>query len=65
MTGIPYGPAGLTFQLLSDHEADDYSDTYLLSSPLHADSSLWQRGRPTTDLPVAPVCRARSAGDAR
>jgi hypothetical protein len=56
VTGIPYGPAGLMIGLRSDPDADDYGTCRLCSS-LPARSEFWQRGCPTTGLPVAPAWR--------
>ena len=56
MTGVPYGSSGVMFGLRPDH---DQGDCLCSRSPRRAE--YWQRGCPTTGLPVAPVWRARSA----
>jgi len=56
VTGIPYGPAGVMFGLRSDHDAEDYGECRLCS-PLPARGEFWQRGCPTTGLPVAAAWR--------
>jgi len=62
VTGVPYGPAGVMFGLRSDHDAEDYGGCRLCS-PLPARSEFWQRGCPTTELPVAAAWRPRSSTD--
>lgn len=57
MTGIPYGPNGWMFGLREDHER---GDLLCLRSPDRV--GYWQRGCPTTGLPVAPVW-SRAAGE--
>jgi hypothetical protein len=62
MTEIPYGRAGAMLGLRSDHDAEDYGECRLCS-PLPAREDFWQRGCPTTGLPMAPVWRPRSSTD--
>lgn len=62
MTEIPYGGAGAMLGVRSDHNAEDYGECRLCS-PLPAREEFWQRGCPTTGLPVAPVWRPRSSTD--
>lgn len=50
------------FGLRSDHAAEDYGECRLCS-PLPARGEFWQRGCPTTGLPVAPVWCPRSSTD--
>jgi len=62
VTRIPYGSAGVMFGLRSDHDAEDYGGCRLCS-PLPARGEFWQRGCPTTGLPVAPAWRPRPSAD--
>ncbi|MGH3975012.1 MAG: hypothetical protein ACRDS9_17030 [Pseudonocardiaceae bacterium] len=62
MTGIPYGANGLMISLREDHDDPQYGDCSLCS-PV-PDWDRWQRGCPTTDLPAAPLWRARSTARA-
>jgi hypothetical protein len=59
VTGVPYGSSGVMFGLRPDH---DQGDCLCLRSPRRAE--YWQRGCPTTGLPVAPVSRPRTASRA-
>lgn len=59
MTAIPYGSGGVMFGLRADHDVGECR----LCSPLPARAEFWQRGCPTTGLPVAPVWRARVADE--
>jgi hypothetical protein len=50
------------FGLRADHDADEYGECRLCS-PLPVRAEFWQRGCPTTGLPVAPVWAPRVAGE--